>query len=133
MWLRLGKSRSVITETLTLASMPEDVRNLCRLADIQSKSTLLQIVRQSDPGKMIDMLGGSSTKDDPEEARRLAREGRAPSLPRDAEGYVPLPAARQELQPDDEVLKGHVSCEEIAKTLGAGGRALARLTAALTN
>ena len=39
---KLGKSRSSITETLSLASMPEEVRQLCRLADIQSKSVLLQ-------------------------------------------------------------------------------------------
>ena len=30
-------------------SMPDEVRNLCRLADITAKSTLLQIVRQADP------------------------------------------------------------------------------------
>jgi hypothetical protein len=32
------------------------VRNLCRLADITSKSTLLQIVRQSDPKKMMALV-----------------------------------------------------------------------------
>jgi hypothetical protein len=31
--------------------MPEEVKNLCRLADIHSKSLLLQIVRQGDPRK----------------------------------------------------------------------------------
>jgi ParB family chromosome partitioning protein len=31
---RLGKSRSSITESLALNGMPEDIRNLCRLADI---------------------------------------------------------------------------------------------------
>ena len=50
---KLGKSRTVITETLSLNAMPEDVRNLCRLADITSKSTLLQIVRQGNPAKML--------------------------------------------------------------------------------
>ena len=43
---KLGKSRSSITETLSLTAMPEEIRQLCRLADIQSKSLLLQIVRQ---------------------------------------------------------------------------------------
>src|SRR5262245_3229793 len=43
---RLGKSRTAVTETLSLNQMPEDVRNLCRLADIHSKS-LLQIGRRS--------------------------------------------------------------------------------------
>jgi ParB family chromosome partitioning protein len=53
---RLGKSRTSITESLSLAGMPEEVRNLCRLADIASKSLLLQIVRQSDPSKMIALV-----------------------------------------------------------------------------
>src|SRR4029078_10475940 len=50
---RLGKSRTAITESLTLNGMPEEVRNLCRLADISSKSLLLQIVRQETPEKML--------------------------------------------------------------------------------
>jgi len=53
---KLGKSRTTITESLSLNSMPEEVRNLCRLADISSKSTLLQIVRQSDPAKMLALV-----------------------------------------------------------------------------
>jgi ParB family chromosome partitioning protein len=50
---RLGKSRTTVTESLALATMPDEVRNLCRLADISSKSLLLQIVRQQTPEKMI--------------------------------------------------------------------------------
>ena len=50
---RLGKSRTTITESLSLAEMPTEVRNLCRLADISSKSLLLQVVRQQTPQKMI--------------------------------------------------------------------------------
>src|SRR6476659_4668736 len=46
---RLGKSRTSITESLALAGMPDDVRTLCRLADITSKSLLLQVVRQETP------------------------------------------------------------------------------------
>jgi ParB family chromosome partitioning protein len=53
---RLGKSRTAITESLALNQMPEDVKNLCRLADITSKSLLLQVVRQSDPQKMIALV-----------------------------------------------------------------------------
>jgi ParB family transcriptional regulator, chromosome partitioning protein len=60
---RLGKSRTAITESLALASMPPDVRNLCRLADITSKSLLLQIVREKDSQKMIALV------------ERLTREG----------------------------------------------------------
>ena len=53
---KLGKSRTAITESLSLNNMPEEVRNLCRLADITSKSTLLQIVRQADPKKMLALV-----------------------------------------------------------------------------
>jgi len=72
---RLGKSRSSITESLSLGAMPEDVRQLCRLADIQSKSILLQVVRQGSREKMaalIERLGreGSTRV----EARRIARK-----------------------------------------------------------
>lgn len=53
---RLGKSRTSVTESLTLNGMPEAVRSLCRLADISSKSLLLQIVRQETPEKMTALI-----------------------------------------------------------------------------
>ncbi len=72
---KLGKSRSSITETLSLTAMPEDVRQICRLADIHSKSLLLQIVRQGNARKMVALVErlqkeGSTRR----EARRIARE-----------------------------------------------------------
>jgi ParB family chromosome partitioning protein len=68
---KLGKSRTSITESLSLLAMPDEVRNVCRLAEISAKSTLLQIVRQGDAKKMLALVervaaaGGT---------RRLARE-----------------------------------------------------------
>jgi ParB family transcriptional regulator, chromosome partitioning protein len=53
---RLGKSRTSITESLSLNNIPVEVKNLCRLADISSKSLLLEIVRQGDPQKMLAMV-----------------------------------------------------------------------------
>jgi ParB family chromosome partitioning protein len=53
---RLGKSRTAVTETLALMGMPQEVRDLCRLADIASKSLLLQVVRQSTPEKMTALV-----------------------------------------------------------------------------
>jgi ParB family chromosome partitioning protein len=52
----LGKSRTSITESLSIGKMPEEVRNLCRLADISAKSLLLEIVRQTDASKMIALI-----------------------------------------------------------------------------
>jgi ParB family chromosome partitioning protein len=53
---KLSRSRTSITESLTLTKIPDEVRNLCRLADISSKSLLLEIVRQSDPKKMTALV-----------------------------------------------------------------------------
>ncbi len=53
---RLGKSRTSITESLTLHNMPPEVRKVCRLADITNKSVLLQIVRQGEPAKMLAII-----------------------------------------------------------------------------
>lgn len=66
---RLGKSRTSITESLALQAMPPEVRKVCRLAGIQNKSVLLQVVRQGEPQKMLALLeriasqGGIITRD----------------------------------------------------------------------
>jgi ParB family transcriptional regulator, chromosome partitioning protein len=77
---RLGRSRSTITEMLSLTVMPEEVRELCRLADIQSKSVLLQIVRQSDPGKMVALVDKlqqeGKTRDDVRRLTQREKSGR---------------------------------------------------------
>jgi ParB family chromosome partitioning protein len=73
---KLGKSRTSITEILALAAIPEEVRQVCRLADIRSKSLLLQVVRQGDRGKMLTFVErlkaeGAATR---EQARRVAKD-----------------------------------------------------------
>jgi len=78
---RLGKSRTSITESLSLANMPDEVRNLCRLADITAKSLLLQIVRQGDSRKMIVLVEkiareGATTRQQLREATQKPRPGR---------------------------------------------------------
>ncbi len=73
---KLGKSRTVITEALSLCRIPEEVRERCRQADITSKSMLLQIARQSTPeamNKLIDRISGDGMTRD--EARRFNKGG----------------------------------------------------------
>jgi ParB family transcriptional regulator, chromosome partitioning protein len=83
---KLGKSRTSITESLSLGTMPDEVRNLCRLADISSKSTLLQIVRQSDPQKMLALVerlaaqGGSATREAVRKETAKPKPGRPKSF-----------------------------------------------------
>ena len=79
---RLGKSRTAVTESLALTHMPEDIRRLCRLADISTKSLLLQIVRQETPEKMTALLekiasqGGGATRQQLREATAKPKPGR---------------------------------------------------------
>jgi ParB family chromosome partitioning protein len=53
---KVGKSRTTITEALAIASLPEVIREQCRRADINAKSTLLEIARQPDDGSMHHLL-----------------------------------------------------------------------------
>jgi ParB family chromosome partitioning protein len=78
---RLGKSRTAITESLSLHSMPEEIKNLCRLADISSKSLLLQVLRQSEPSKMAALVQkiseeGGATRADIRKATARPKMGR---------------------------------------------------------
>jgi ParB family chromosome partitioning protein len=78
---RLGKSRTSITESLTLNGMPGEVRNLCRLADISTKSLLLQVVRQDTAEKMTALIEkiagqGGATRQQLRDAAAKPRAGR---------------------------------------------------------
>jgi ParB family chromosome partitioning protein len=71
---KVGKSRSTVTEALSIAGIPNDVREICRQADVSAKSMLLQIVRQPDEegmrrlAKQITSRG--LTREDAREVRR---------------------------------------------------------------
>jgi ParB family transcriptional regulator, chromosome partitioning protein len=72
---KIGKSRTSVTETLSLNSLPDDIKNLCRLADISSKSLLLHIVRQETPEKMAALVEKVSREQlNRDQTRQLARK-----------------------------------------------------------
>ena len=71
---KLGQEPDLHHGNALLDAMPEDVRQLCRLADITSKSMLLQIARQGSEEAMsalIDKISGEGITR--EEARRFNR------------------------------------------------------------
>jgi ParB family transcriptional regulator, chromosome partitioning protein len=126
---KLGKSRSSITEVLSLASMPEAVRKLCRLADIQSKSVLLQVVRQGTPEKMevlLERLGREGVTR--AEARRLsgAAAGKSRGRPRHyvfkyqprGESFALALRFRKAQVPRDEVIRALESTLEALRRQG---------------
>jgi len=121
---RLGKSRTSITESLAVQSIPEDIKNLCRLADIASKSMLLQIVRQNDPKKMLELVERIARKGTPTTREEL-RRATAKSKPGRPKAFMfafrsPSKAFNLSLRfRKSKVNKGEIICalEEIIKDL----------------
>src|SRR5689334_21158040 len=85
---RLGKSRTSVTESLALAAMPDEVRNLCRLADISSKSLLLQVVRQQTHDKMIAFVEHLTRESQGQVTREVARKDAAKPKPGRPKSFV---------------------------------------------
>jgi ParB family transcriptional regulator, chromosome partitioning protein len=76
---RVGKSRSSITEALSIATLPADVKEQCRRADITSKSKLLQVVRLKDADAMrafVDQVRRQGMTRDEARAARKPGPGR---------------------------------------------------------
>jgi ParB family chromosome partitioning protein len=53
---RISKGRSSITESLTLRSIPDEIKALCIESNVLSKSQLLQVARQPSDAKMKDLI-----------------------------------------------------------------------------
>jgi ParB family transcriptional regulator, chromosome partitioning protein len=53
---KIGKSRSSVTESLIIAGLPDEIKSLCQKANINSKSMLLQVAKQSDDASMLEFV-----------------------------------------------------------------------------
>ncbi|MCC6744150.1 MAG: ParB/RepB/Spo0J family partition protein [Acidobacteria bacterium] len=79
---RIGKSRSTITEALSIATLPADVKDMCRRADISSKSLLLQVVRLKDHDQQVAFVERIRKQGMTRDEARAARKPEASSRPR---------------------------------------------------
>jgi len=71
---QISKSRTTVTESMTIAGIPQQIRDKCREANISAKSTLLEIARQFDDAAMLDFVQNITTKGlKREEIRQVAR------------------------------------------------------------
>lgn len=59
---KIGKSRSTVTESMSIAGLPKTIRERCMKAKINSKSTLIEISRQFDLDGMNEMIDQISEK-----------------------------------------------------------------------
>lgn len=50
---KISKSRTTVTESMTIAGIPTEIREKCRAANINAKSALLEIARQFDDSEML--------------------------------------------------------------------------------
>ena len=116
---KLGKSRTAITESLALNAIPPSVKELCRLADITSKSLLVQIARQPTEEAMVALVeqftrSGGLTR---AEARLSASKSK-PKRPGRRKAYVfkyAAPSQTCKLQLNFQ--KTHVDRQEVIAAL----------------
>jgi ParB family chromosome partitioning protein len=76
----LSRSRASITESISIAEIPFDLRTACRSADISSKRLLLQIVRGGSPENMWEIfeqiVKGGATRESLKANRDKKKAGR---------------------------------------------------------
>jgi len=76
---KIGKSRSSVTESLTIAALPDEIKELCQRANINSKSMLLQVARQSNSDSMLKFVNQVSQQGmNRDEARKATKKKSRP-------------------------------------------------------
>jgi len=86
---KVGKSRSTVTEALSIATLPADVRAICAAADISAKSSLLQIVRQPDDDSMRRFAKQIAARGlNRNDAREVRKQEMGPRIVGDAKPYT---------------------------------------------
>ena len=116
---KVGKSRSTVTEALSIAAIPADVRDLCRQADVSAKSVLLQIVRQPDEEGMRrlakEITSRGLTRDD---AREVRRQEMGPRVTPETKPYVfKFASPKKDFNLEVRFRKSNVSISDIAQAL----------------
>jgi len=86
---KVGKSRTTVTEAMAIARIPEDVREICKGADINAKSSLLQIVRQPDDETMLGLAKQIASKGlNRNDAREVRRQEMGPRVVPESKPYT---------------------------------------------
>jgi len=80
---KISKGRTTVTELMTIAGLPDGIREKCSKLGIASKSTLLEIARQFDEKAMYDFVARISEGGlDRESVRKAARPESEDQRPR---------------------------------------------------
>lgn len=75
---KISKSRTTVTELMTVASIPADIRAMCLERKITAKTSLLEVARQFDETEMVSFLEriGPGQSPSREKVRKMARPDR---------------------------------------------------------
>lgn len=119
---KVGKSRSTVTEALSIASIPAEIRVVCRDADISSKSLLLQIVRQPDDESMRAMAEQIATEGLTREGARKARKAFIDPTGASEPYVYRFEAPGREFKVEVKFKKPNVSAEELFEALNAAAQ-----------
>jgi ParB family chromosome partitioning protein len=116
---KVGKSRSTVTEALSIAGIPSDIRDLCRQADVSAKSMLLQIVRQPDEEGMRRLAREITSRGlTREDAREVRRQEMGPRITQEARPYVfKYASPGKDFNLEVRFRRSNVSIAEIAQAL----------------
>ena len=86
---KVGKSRTTVTEAMAIARIPHDVREICKQADVNAKSSLLQIVRQPDDDSMMSLARKIASQGlNRNDAREARRQEMGPRVVPEAKPYT---------------------------------------------
>jgi ParB family chromosome partitioning protein len=79
---KIGKSRSSVTESLIIAGLPDEIKNLCQKANVNSKSMLLQVAKQEGADSMLEFVNRISKQGmNRDEARKAGKKKQSRSQP----------------------------------------------------
>lgn len=123
---KVGKSRSTVTEALSIAAIPADVREICREAGVSAKSMLLQIVRQPDEAGMRrlakDIAQRGLTRDG---AREVRRQEMGPRITPEAKPYTfKYAPPGKEFSLEVRFRKSTVNSRDVAAALRSAARSI---------
>jgi ParB family chromosome partitioning protein len=116
---KVGKSRSTVTEALSIAAIPADVRAICREADVSAKSMLLQIVRQPDEEGMMrlakEITSRGLTRAD---AREVRRQEMGPRVAPEVKPYVfKFVSPKKDFSLEVRFRRSNVDAHDVAQAL----------------
>src|ERR1043166_9365043 len=119
---KVGKSRSTVTEALSIAALPEEIRSICRDAEITSKSLLLQIVRQPDDESMRTMAEQIGTEGLTRDGARKARKAYIDPTGASEPYVYRYEAPGREFKVEVKFKKANISPEELFEALNAAAQ-----------